>query len=138
MNYTKTIIMAAVAALASTTWAGPHNGTGPMERTTTTTHVAVHHTTSNEGHYHGSVAKEPLHKHHEPHHMSIPNIQAKIRAARIADLNYEIKKAKALESPISCYSNYGTKQTTVVAQSAPAIVEQKSITICNSNVIINQ
>ena len=142
MNYNKAIIAAAAAALASASWAGIHNGLPPMGRTTTTTHVAVRHTSSHGEPLHGTFAREPLHErapeHHETHHSPPPNIQAKVRAARIADLNYEIWRAKALESPISCYANYGSGQTTVVAQSAPAVVEQKSITICNSNVVINQ
>jgi hypothetical protein len=141
MNYNKAIIAAAVAALVSASWAGIHNGLPPMGRTTTTTHVAVHQTSSHGEPHHGTSAREPLHEHHEhhePRHSAPPNIHAKIRAARIADLNDEIWRAKALESPISCYSNYGYGQTTVIAQSSPAVVEQKSITICNSNVVINQ
>ena len=141
MNYNKAIIAAAVATLVSASWAGFHNGLGPAERTTTTTHVAVHHTSSHGEPPHGNTARESLyehHTHHETHHPAPPNMQAKIRAARIAEMNDEIWRAKALESPISCYSNYGSGQTTFVAQSAPAIVEQKSITIYNSNVVINQ
>ena len=142
MNYNKAITAAAVAALASASWAGILNRLPPTGRTTTTTHVAVRHTTSHGEPFHGTFAKEPPHERaperHEPHHHTPPNIQAKVRAARIADLNDDIRRAKALESPISCYANYGSGQTTVVAQSAPAVVEQKSISIYNSNVVINQ
>lgn len=138
MNYNKAIIAAAVAALASASWAGILNGLPPAGRTTTTTHVAVRHTSSHGEPFHGTFAKETPHERPHEHHAPPPNIQAKVRAAQIAELNNEIWRAKALESPISCYANYGSGQTTVVAQSAPAVVEQKSITICNSNVVINQ
>ena len=70
----------------------------------------------------------------------VNNLHAKISAARIAELERELERERAHKSPISCWSNYGSFSTVAVAQSAPATenVEQKSITIVNSNVTINQ
>ena len=55
----------------------------------------------------------------------VNNLHAKISAARAEAIKFELERERAHKSPI-------------VAQSAPAAVEQKSITIVNSNVTINQ
>ena len=70
----------------------------------------------------------------------VNNIHAKISAARAEALKFELERERAHQSPISCWSNFGTFSTVAIAQSAPAsaTVEQKSITIVNSNVTINQ
>lgn len=68
----------------------------------------------------------------------VNNIHAKISAARADAIRFELERERAHQSPISCWSNFGTLSTVAVAQSAPATVEQKSITIVNSNVTINQ
>ena len=68
----------------------------------------------------------------------VNNLHAKISAARAEAIKFELERERAHKSPISCWSNFGTLSTVAVAQSAPAAVEQKSITIVNSNVTINQ
>ena len=68
----------------------------------------------------------------------VNNLHAKISAARAEAIKFELERERARQSPISCWSNFGTLSTVAVAQSAPATVEQKSITIVNSNVTINQ
>ena len=70
----------------------------------------------------------------------VNNIHAKISAARADAIRFELERERAHKSPISCWSNFGTFSTVAVAQSAPASEnsEQKSITIVNSNVTINQ
>ena len=68
----------------------------------------------------------------------VNNLHAKISAARAEAIKFELERERAHKSPISCWSNFGTFSTVAVAQSAPAAVEQKSITIVNSNVTINQ
>jgi hypothetical protein len=68
----------------------------------------------------------------------VNNLHAKISAARAEAIKFELERERAHKSPISCWSNFGTLSTVAVAQSAPAAVEQKSITIVNSNVTINK
>ena len=68
----------------------------------------------------------------------VNNLHAKISAARAEAIKFELERERAHKSPISCWSNFGTLSTVAVAQSAPATVEQKSITIVNSDVTINQ
>ena len=75
-------------------------------------------------------------QHKAPKHVN--NIHAKISAAREDAIKFELERERAHQSPISCWSNFGTLSTVAVAQSSPATVEKKSITIVNSNVTINQ
>ena len=73
-----------------------------------------------------------------PRGKPVNNLHAKISAARAEAIKFELERERAHKSPISCWSNFGTLSTVAVAQSAPATVEQKSITIVNSDVTINQ
>ena len=75
-------------------------------------------------------------QHIAPTHVN--NIHAKISAARADAIKFEMERERAHQSPISCWSNFGTLSTAAVAQSAPATVEKKSITVVNSNVTISQ
>ena len=68
----------------------------------------------------------------------IRNIRAKISAARAARLKAEIDRERAFRSPISCYSNTGTTTAKVTQAPPQPSAENKSITICNSSVVINQ
>jgi hypothetical protein len=68
----------------------------------------------------------------------VNNLHAKISAARAEAIKFGLERERERQGPISCWSNFGTLSTVAAAQSAPATVEQKSITIVNSNVTINQ
>ena len=130
MDNKKTFLVAAFASIAIAAFATPGGpGTGSRRSAFSSPNDPFHDTYKKNT---GEIRREAP----EP----VNNLHAKISAARIAELERELERERAHKSPISCWSNYGSFSTVAVAQSAPATenVEQKSITIVNSNVTINQ
>ena len=126
----KTFLAAAFAALAITAFAMPGGRASAPRRSAFS---------SSDDPFHDTYKKNTGQIRHEAP-KPVNNIHAKISAARAEALKFELERERARQSPISCWSNFGTFSIVAVAQSAPAAgnIEQKSITIVNSNVTINQ
>ena len=134
MDNRKTFLAAAFATIAIAAFAMPRGGEG----------ARMQHSAPRRSAF--SAPNDPFHDTYRKNTGEIRreapkpvnNIHAKISAARADAIRFELERERAHQSPISCWSNFGTSSTVAVAQSAPATVEQKSITIVNSNVTINQ
>ena len=133
MDNRKIFFAAAIAALAATTWAGGHHAHEPFGHTKAPAHAEMRRGDfSPPGkHHHNAHGHDKCHERHghNERHGDVNNVPAKIRAARIARLNHEADRERARRSPISCYSNVDARL---------ASMEQISINICNSTVVINQ
>ena len=155
MDNRKTFLAAAFATFAIAAFAMPGgSGIGPRgaESGSRGHHVrqnGIHHSGSHHSAPHRSAFSSPNDPFHDTYRKNtgeirreapkpVNNIHAKISAARADAIRFELERERAHKSPISCWANFGTLATVAVAQSAPATVEQKSITIVNSNVTINQ
>ena len=155
MDNRKTFLAAAFAAIAIAAFAMPGgSGIGPRraESGRCGHHVlqnVIHHSGSQNSGPRSSAFSSPNDSFHDTYRkntgairreapMPVRNIHAKISAARADAIRFELERERAHKSPISCWSNFGTSSTVAVAQPASATVEQKSITIVNSNVTINQ
>ena len=128
MDNNKTFLVAAFASIAIAAFATP-GGPGTASRRSAFS--------SPNDPFHDTYKKNTGQIRHEAP-KPVNNLHAKISAARAEAIKFELERERARQSPISCWSNFGTLSTVAVAQSAPATVEQKSITIVNSNVTINQ
>ena len=119
MDNKKTFLVAAFASIAIAAFATPGGpGTGSRRSAFSSPNDPFHDTYKKNT---GQIRREAP--------KPVNNLHAKISAARAEAIKFELERERARQSPISCWSN---------AQSAPATVEQKSITIVNSNVTINQ
>ena len=158
MNHNgKLILAAAAAALAATTWAGARDSGFGARSSGFGARDEGRGMTMQRSEFRRSAFSSPNDPFHDTYRKNtgqirteapkpVRNIPAKISAARKADLNFELRRERAFQSPISCYSNYETVST--VARTAPAAPSgggandaasaQRSITINNSNVVINQ
>lgn len=155
MDNRKTFLAAAFAAIAIAASAMPgERGPTPREegaggRGHHVRQNGIHHSGSHHSAPHRSAFSSPNDPFHDTYRKNtgeirreapkpVNNIHAKISAARADAIRFELERERAHKSPISCWSNFGTFSTVAVAQPASATVEQKSITIVNSNVTINQ
>lgn len=157
MDNRKTFLAAAFAAIAIAASAMPGErgptprGEGAGGRGHHVRQNEIHHSGSHHAAPHRSAFSSPNDPFHDTYRKNtgeirreapkpVNNIHAKISAARADAIRFELERERAHKSPISCWSNFGTFSTVAVAQSAPASEnsEQKSITIVNSNVTINQ
>ena len=130
MDNRKTFLAAAFAAIAIAALATPGGrASGPRSSAFSSPNDSFHDTYKKNT---GEIRREAP--------KPVNNLHAKISAARAEALKFELERERAYQSPISCWSNFGTLSTAAVAQSAPTAgnIEQKSITIVNSNVTINQ
>ena len=155
MDNKKTFLAAAFATIAITALAMPRgSGTAPRRaesagRGHSVQQSGIHRPRAQQSGPRRSAFSSPNDPFHDTYRKNtgeirreapkpVNNIHAKISAARADAIRFELERERAHKSPISCWSNFGTLSTVAVAQSAPAVVEQKSITIVNSNVTINQ
>jgi hypothetical protein len=128
MDNKKTFLVAVFASIAIAAFATPGGpGTGSRRSAFSSPNDPFHDTYKKNT---GQIRREAP--------KPVNNLHAKISAARAEAIKFELERERARQSPISCWSNFGTLSTVAVAQSAPATVGQKSITIVNSNVTINQ